>query len=99
MKTVIDGEVLVLDEAGKPSFSLLQNMGSSHQQVHFYVFDLLVLAGKRVINQPLTERRELLRTRVLPHLSEPIRFSPDLIHPLPDLPPIGQAAGSRRLSG
>lgn len=36
-ETVIDGEVVALDAAGKPVFSLLQNGGTN---VHFYVFDL-----------------------------------------------------------
>jgi len=84
-ETVIDGEVVALDPSGRPSFNSLQNSASSAQPIYFYAFDLLVLAGCDVRSQPLTARRELLRTNVLPKLGEPIRYSPDLEATLPDL--------------
>ena len=40
--TVVDGEVIALDEAGKPAFNLLQNFGTVQSQVVYYVFDALV---------------------------------------------------------
>ena len=46
---------------------------------------LLVLNGKDVMREPLAKRRELLETRVLPTLSEPVRFSPELKASLQDL--------------
>ena len=38
-ETVIDGEVVALDEDGRPSFSVLQNYGSSKAPVVYFVFD------------------------------------------------------------
>ena len=84
-ETVIDGEVVALDEEGKPSFNILQNHGSSVASVHFYVFDVIILAGRDVMGEPLSKRRELLETHVLPTLSEPIRYSPHLRASLEDL--------------
>jgi bifunctional non-homologous end joining protein LigD len=81
-ETVIDGEVVALDATGKPVFSLLQD-GST--DVHFYVFDLLMLSGQDVTGEPLVKRRELLENHVLPKLSEPVRCSPVLDASLPDL--------------
>jgi ATP-dependent DNA ligase len=66
--TVIDGEVVALDEAGRPSFNSLQNHGSAGARLHFFIFDLLVLGGHDVMNEPLTRRRELIEKRVLPKL-------------------------------
>jgi DNA ligase D-like protein (predicted ligase) len=83
--TVIDGEVVALDADGKPSFNVLQNYGSAGAPLHFFVFDLLVLNGKDVMAEPLMKRRELLEKRVLPKLSEPIRYSPELKASLEDL--------------
>ena len=40
--TVIDGEVLALDESGRPNFNPLQNSRSEASRMHFFVFDLLV---------------------------------------------------------
>lgn len=58
-ETVIDGELVALDEKGKSDFGLLQNFRSAESKIHFYVFDLLVLEGKDVSQQPLDERRAL----------------------------------------
>jgi DNA ligase D-like protein (predicted ligase) len=85
-ESVIDGEIVALDQAGKPSFNALQNydsLGSS--ELFFYVFDLLVLAGRDVMAEPLSVRRALLENRVLPKLREPVRYSTALPARLPDL--------------
>ena len=76
--TVIDGEVVALDRDGRPSFSLLQNYGSEKIAIRYFVFDVMVLAGRDVMRQPLTVRRELLETKVLPKLSEPVRYAATL---------------------
>src|SRR5262249_29741368 len=36
-ETVVDGEVVALDESGRPSFNLLQNYGSASEHVVYYV--------------------------------------------------------------
>jgi bifunctional non-homologous end joining protein LigD len=84
-ETVIDGEVVALDSEGKPSFNTLQNYGSSGAPLLFYIFDLLFLNGKNVMDESLTNRRDLLEKHVLPRLKEPIRYSPELKASLPDL--------------
>jgi hypothetical protein len=45
--TVIDGEVVAFDEAGRPSFNALQNY-DGNARIVFYVFDVLSLAGRDV---------------------------------------------------
>lgn len=84
-ETVIDGEVVALDNDGKPSFNTLQNYGSAGAPLHFYIFDLLILEGRDVTGEPLVKRRELLEEHVLPKLAEPIRYSPVLEAKLKDL--------------
>src|SRR5580700_166746 len=58
-ETAIDGEVVALDANGRPSFNTLQNYGSSGAPLHFFIFDLLILKGKDVMNEPRTNRRGL----------------------------------------
>lgn len=82
--TVIDGEVVAL-ESGRPSFNALQNYGSNAAPLLYYVFDVMILTGKVVTNEPLDSRRSLLRERVLAKLSDPIRESPELDATLPKL--------------
>jgi DNA ligase D-like protein (predicted ligase) len=84
-ETVIYGEVVALDDTGRPSFSTLQNYGSSAVPVYYYIFDLLILAGQNVMSENLSTRRELLKREVLHHLNEPIREAPRLDASLPDL--------------
>jgi bifunctional non-homologous end joining protein LigD len=83
--TVIDGEVVALDESGRPSFNILQNDGSSKAPILYYVFDVLVLAGRDVMGMPLSARRKLLDRHILSKLGEPIRESPELKAGLKDL--------------
>jgi hypothetical protein len=49
-------EVVALGGEGKPSFNILQNFGSGKAPLDFYVFDLLILAGKDVMTM-MTELR------------------------------------------
>ena len=51
----------------------------------YYVLDVMILAGRNVMNEPLTGRRELLQGCVRTKLDEPIRESPELDASLPDL--------------
>ena len=41
-ETVIDGEVVALDEQCRPSFQVLQNYGNAPGPVVFFIFDVLV---------------------------------------------------------
>jgi DNA ligase D-like protein (predicted ligase) len=77
-ETVIDGEVVALDEKGRPSFNTLQNYGSSGAPLHFFIFDLMVLKGKDVMGESLIKRRHLIDKHVLPKLADPLRYSPIL---------------------
>jgi len=83
-ETVIDGEVVALDEDGRPSFNTLQNY-SAGAPLHFFIFDVLILKGKDVMGEPLVKRRELIEKHVLPELADPIRYSPILEARLKDL--------------
>ncbi len=75
---VIDGEVVAMDETGHRSFNMLQNQAGSEYSPVFYVFDLLILGGEDLRNEPLEVRRKLLWTKVMPRFAEPIRFSETL---------------------
>jgi ATP-dependent DNA ligase len=83
--TVIDGEVVAFDDDGRPSFNALQNYGSAVAPVVYYVFDVMVFAGRDVMQEPLEKRRELLEKKVLPKLAEPIRYASSLDAALPVL--------------
>jgi DNA ligase D-like protein (predicted ligase) len=84
--TVVDGEIVAFDQEGRPSFSALQNYGSAAAPVvYYYVFDVMVLSGQDRMREPLEKRLELLEKKVLPKLSEPVRYSAPLDADLPVL--------------
>ena len=83
--TVVDGEIVALDEEGRPSFNLLQNHGSTHPQLYYYVFDVVIASGKDMCGQTLEARLDILHSRILPKLSEPIRPYAELEAGLPNL--------------
>ena len=92
---MIDGEIVALDLAGRPSFNLLQN-GASNATIIYYVFDVMLLAGSAVTGETLDSRRALLEREILPKLSEPIRYSPELPGGISDLV---QSVKAQRLEG
>jgi DNA ligase D-like protein (predicted ligase) len=63
--TVLDGELVALDEKGKSDFGLLQNFRSAESKIHYYVFDILVSKGKDVSQLTLDDRRALF-SKVIP---------------------------------
>jgi bifunctional non-homologous end joining protein LigD len=83
-ETVIDGEVVALDRDGRPSFNALQNSASSASIV-YYVFDVMVLAGRDIKTETLDARRRLLERSVVPKLVEPVRYTGELKASLVDL--------------
>jgi DNA ligase D-like protein (predicted ligase) len=84
-ETVIDGELVAFDDAGRPSFNALQNRLSTKAPVLYYVFDAMVLDGLDIMPEPLLRRRQLLEERILAKLSEPIKYSAPLDSDLADL--------------
>lgn len=72
--TLIDGEIIAIDETGRASFNLLQHHRSKASAIQFYVFDLLIYRGRSLLKVPLESRRELLRN-ALRNTGDPIYFS------------------------
>jgi bifunctional non-homologous end joining protein LigD len=59
---VIDGEIVVFDENGKPNFQKLQNFRNSDKFViQYYVFDCIKLEGKSITHLSLLERKQIVR--------------------------------------
>jgi len=92
-ETVVDGEIVAFDASGKPSFNTLQNHGSSGVPLLYFTFDVMILAGRDVRKLPLETRQELLQAKVLPKLSEPVRYPGALNASLPDLIKSVKASG------
>ncbi len=76
----IDGEIVALDEKGRPSFQLLQNNSGRPFDVYYYAFDLLNRNGEEFLRFPIEQRRALL-DELLPAPNDPLRRSPLLDAP------------------
>ena len=74
---VLDGEIVALDEAGKPSFQRLQQRmhsrdatavarAAKRSPVQFVVFDVLAVDGQPWIDRPLHERQACLDEILVP---------------------------------
>ena len=75
--TVLDGEIIALDENGRPSFNVLQNRRFHKEATQFYAFDLLTYNGRSLLSLPLEKRREWL-TIALNEVADPVKFSATL---------------------
>ncbi|MDH3403841.1 MAG: DNA ligase D, partial [Acidobacteriota bacterium] len=77
-RLILDGELVVLDEGGKPSFQLLQRRARLSRPIDVaaaaaalpatcFAFDLLAFEGYDLRPLPLVERKRLLREILPPH--------------------------------
>ncbi len=68
-QAIVDGEVVALDEEGRPDFSLLQTkLGDKGAKGLVYqAFDLLYLDGRSLLEVPLEDRKRLLRSVLKEH--------------------------------
>ena len=62
--TVADGELVALDDHGRPEFNLLQNFRGAASRIHYYIFDPLCCEGRDLTRLSLLERRALLKSLV-----------------------------------
>lgn len=60
--TVVDGEVVALDDAGRPNFNLLQHSRSQASRICYFIFDLLVYKNRDLTHLPLIERRTIMKS-------------------------------------
>lgn len=59
-RAILDGEMLVIGEDGRPSFDLVQRRDPSRHPAMFHVFDVLSVDGTDTIALGYTDRRRLL---------------------------------------
>jgi DNA ligase D-like protein (predicted ligase) len=76
--TLVDGEIVALDESGRVSFNLLQHHRSKAQALLLYVFDVLTYRGRSLLNVPLFARRETLSEIFKDAKAAPIALSESL---------------------
>ena len=103
---ILDGEIVALDDEGRPSFGLMQQrtgIGSGGRRIQrtrddipvvYYVFDLLYLDGYNLMPAELEQRKELLASILAP--SDLIRYSD---HYIGNGKALFEAAAERQLEG
>jgi bifunctional non-homologous end joining protein LigD len=60
--TVVDGELVALDEQGRPNFSRMQNYRRYAANINFFAFDIVCLKNRDLSWLPLSERKKLLES-------------------------------------
>src|SRR2546425_6922358 len=93
-RAVLDGEIVALDEEGRPSFQLLQNREKEPHPMQYVVFDIVYLDGQQLFRVPLEDRKRLLRDIV--HDSGLLKYSE---HVLGEGKAFFKAAQQKRLEG
>ena len=68
-QAIVDGEVVALDEDGRPDFPLLQTRlgDKAGNGLVYQAFDLLYLDGRLLLEVPLEDRKRLLRSVLKEH--------------------------------
>ena len=68
-QAIVDGEVVAIDEAGRPDFPLLQTKLGQRGigGLVYQPFDLLYLDGRSLLDVPLEDRKRLLRSVLRDH--------------------------------
>lgn len=75
----LDGEILMMDEEGRPDFQRLQNAFDANlsEPIHYTLFDLLWLDGVDYRGKPLEERRQALQQVLRGNHNRSLRYSED----------------------
>jgi bifunctional non-homologous end joining protein LigD len=81
--TLIDGEIVALDDAGRPAFNLLQN-DRTGPGVHYYAFDALIYRGRSLLEISLDKRRSVLAA-ALANIEDPVQAAVALDAPVAEL--------------
>jgi bifunctional non-homologous end joining protein LigD len=72
---ILDGEIVILDKKGKPSFQLMQNYQTYHEgTLSYLVFDILYLNGHDLRRLPLLKRKDILKQLISSISFSLIRF-------------------------
>jgi bifunctional non-homologous end joining protein LigD len=72
---LLDGEIVVLDEEGRPRFSRLQNaIKEASEPFAYFIFDVLEIDGQSLSEKPLSARKERLR-QILAPVPNPVHFA------------------------
>jgi ATP-dependent DNA ligase len=77
-ETMIDGEIVALDETGRPSFNVLQNYRRAGLPLQFYAFDVLMLAGKKPSELATGRKAESAANQSHARMPESVLFSETL---------------------
>jgi bifunctional non-homologous end joining protein LigD len=103
---ILDGEIVALDEQGRPSFSLMQQrtgIGAGGRRIQrtrddvpvvYYVFDLIYLDGYNLMQADLEQRKDLLASTLAQN--DLIRYSD---HYIGNGKALFEAAAQRKLEG
>lgn len=75
LDAILDGELVALDAAGRPSFALMQNAAENAAALVYYAFDLLALGGEDLRALPLEERKAALKEILPKQKKSVIRYS------------------------
>jgi len=65
--TVVDGEVVALDDAGRPNFNLLQHSRSQASRICYFIFDLLAYKNRDLTHLSLNGSETKARSHVRPY--------------------------------
>jgi bifunctional non-homologous end joining protein LigD len=72
---IFDGEIVALDDLGRPSFQLLQNRASEPRPfLVYYAFDVLYRDGYDLRGMPLEQRKTLLSASLVPAPGDRVRI-------------------------
>jgi bifunctional non-homologous end joining protein LigD len=71
---ILDGEVVYINEEGKPDFDALQKVNGQKAPIVYYAFDLVWLDGESLMQKKLIERKKMLR-KLIPGNDAVIKFS------------------------
>lgn len=69
-EVLVDGEIVSINDEGKPDFDLLQKSGGF---IQYYIFDILWINGYDITSFPLSSRKKLIK-KILPD-SDILKFS------------------------